>query len=242
MVAAGPLRIVLLPGMDGTGDLFSPFVDALSPSLSADIVSYPANRALNYRELESLIRSHLPAAPYILLGESFSGPLAIAIAATQPPHLRGVVLCCTFAQDPRPALSAIGGTLPTRWAMRWIPPHWLARLAQPFLLGRFSTRVLLDLLKSALRKVSPEVMAARTREIRQVNVVGKLSSLNMPVLYLGAEQDRIVRPTASRLLTKHLPNMKLVTIEGPHCLLQASPRATAEVIEDFAASLARKTP
>jgi pimeloyl-[acyl-carrier protein] methyl ester esterase len=74
--------LVLLPGMDGTGALRSEFVTALAPAIQSIVVSYPAERALGYIELEAVVRSKLPSdRSYVLLGESFSGPIAIAIAA-----------------------------------------------------------------------------------------------------------------------------------------------------------------
>ncbi|UUZ51553.1 alpha/beta hydrolase [Massilia sp. B-10] len=49
------------------------------------------------------MRSRLPPAePYFLLGESFSGPVAIALAAERPPMLLGLILSCTFARNPLP--------------------------------------------------------------------------------------------------------------------------------------------
>ena len=34
--------LVLLPGMDGTGDLFAPLLSALPPALRTIVVRYPA--------------------------------------------------------------------------------------------------------------------------------------------------------------------------------------------------------
>src|SRR5690349_144022 len=101
--------LVLLPGMDGTDTLRSEFIAALRPTIEASVVSYPADRAFGYIELEAIAHSKLPTdGPYVLLGESFSGPIAISIAAKHPPGLIGLVLCCSFASTPRPILGAIG--------------------------------------------------------------------------------------------------------------------------------------
>ena len=103
-----PIRLVLLPGMDGTGDLFEPLQEALDPRTRVDIVRYPGSGPQGYDELEPRIRAQLPAdEPFVLLGESFSGPLAIAIAATPPPGLRGLILCCSFARAPAPGLALL---------------------------------------------------------------------------------------------------------------------------------------
>jgi pimeloyl-ACP methyl ester carboxylesterase len=88
---------VLLPGLDGTGDLFAPVVDALGPNVPTQIVRYPLSHASDYATCEAIARAALPTdRPYVLLGESFSGPIAVSIAATAPPGLRGLILCSTF--------------------------------------------------------------------------------------------------------------------------------------------------
>src|SRR5262245_59360933 len=101
--------LVLLPGMDGTSKLREEFVAALRPTIEATVVSYPNDQVLGYPKLEALVRSALPAdRPYILLGESFSGPIAIAIAASCPAGLVGLILCGSFARNPRPILGSLG--------------------------------------------------------------------------------------------------------------------------------------
>jgi pimeloyl-ACP methyl ester carboxylesterase len=74
--------LVLLPGLDGTGKLFAEFVEALKSVVECVVVAYPCDQPMGYGELEGLVVSALPKdRPFVLLGESFSGPLAIRIAA-----------------------------------------------------------------------------------------------------------------------------------------------------------------
>ena len=76
--------LVLLPGLDGTGLLFQPLVECLPDAIEPVVVSYPPDQKLGYEELLPLVLERLPAAPFVLLGESFSGPLAVMAAATAP--------------------------------------------------------------------------------------------------------------------------------------------------------------
>jgi pimeloyl-ACP methyl ester carboxylesterase len=70
------------------------------------IITYPPNIPLSYTALESLVRESLPTdRPFVLLGESFSGPIAISLSARQLPQQVGLVLCSTFARNPRPIFS-----------------------------------------------------------------------------------------------------------------------------------------
>src|SRR5688500_11473406 len=76
----GPL-LVLLPGLDGTGRLFRGFVECLPASVESIIVPLPPDAA-DYDSIAQSISNRLPRArPLVLLGESFSGPLALKIAS-----------------------------------------------------------------------------------------------------------------------------------------------------------------
>src|ERR1700678_115896 len=66
-------KLVLLPGLDGTGKLFVEFLMALDLGSSAQVVSYPPDIPLGYDELEPLVRAALPTrGRFVILGESFS--------------------------------------------------------------------------------------------------------------------------------------------------------------------------
>ena len=73
---------MLLPGLDGAGELFQSFLKVLPSSLTPQVASYQTEQYLTYKELVSLVQSVLsPKEPFVLLGESFSGPLSIKAAA-----------------------------------------------------------------------------------------------------------------------------------------------------------------
>src|SRR5689334_15820463 len=97
--------LVVLPGLDGTATQLNDFVQALGSEFhEVTIVKYPRDQLLGYVELESLVRAALPVdRSFILLGESFSGPIALSIAASNPAGLAGIVLCASFAKAPIPA-------------------------------------------------------------------------------------------------------------------------------------------
>ena len=94
-------KLVLLPGMDGTGELFDSFVKALPQSFTTEIVRYPPNRCLTSSELLHLVDSNaFGSEPFVLIAESFSSPLAIQWAATNPLNLKGLVICAGFTTSP----------------------------------------------------------------------------------------------------------------------------------------------
>ena len=68
------VSLVLLPGLDGTGKLFTPLINCLPDHLRPIVVSYPPDIPYGYEDLLPIVHSSLPKdKDYIILGESFSG-------------------------------------------------------------------------------------------------------------------------------------------------------------------------
>ncbi len=223
-------RLVLLPGLDGTGDLFRPFLNAVDPAARSTVVRYSLPEVSGYAECRAVAEAQLPdSEPYILVGESFSGPVAVSIAATNPPGLRGLVLVGSFVETPRLALrwlSAFINVLPTHNG-----PSWLTDF---LLLSRWATPELRQCIADAMAKVSQGAVRARLREIAHVNVSSELSKIQSPILYLRATHDRLVPRSCADRIVGLAPHAMLWEIDAPHMLLQCAPAECARAIRDFA--------
>ena len=225
------MRVVLLPGMDGTGELLAPFVRALPPGTSATVVSYPRDRPLPYADLLPLVDAAAPASePYVLVAESFSGPLAILHAAARPPGLRALVLSATFASNPLPPAARAIGVLARPSLFRIRPTESFVR---DFLAGKDVRPDVLALVMAVAAKLDPEVMAFRLRQVLAVDVEDSLPAVAVPVVYLRASRDRLVGGRAMKRIAARLPGMRSVVIDGHHLLLQTRPEEAARAIADL---------
>ena len=109
-------RLVLLPGLDGTGQLFAEFLAALPDSFTATVVSYPTNKLFPYSELRTFVSAAVPKTePFVLLAESFSTPLAVEFAASNPPNLTALVICAGFVFKPIAAWSPLAKAVARPW-------------------------------------------------------------------------------------------------------------------------------
>lgn len=227
--------LVLLPGLDGSGDFFDAWCRQLPPQWRTHVVPYPGDQPLSYDELARFVLAALPDdGPFVLLAESFSGPVAIQVAATHPAGLIGVVLCATFARNPRPILRPLLGL--TRVApVRAAPMGLLSRC----LLGAEANASWAERIRQAMDKCSVAVLRARAREVLLVDVRGLLADIRVPVLYLQAARDWVVPATALVEMQRVLPGILVARIDGPHFLLQARPGPCAERIVMFAERLTR---
>jgi pimeloyl-ACP methyl ester carboxylesterase len=211
--------------MDGTGEMLAEFAREAQAHFDAvQVIAYPRDKAMDYAALAPFVRASLPKdAPFVLLGESFSGPLALQIASSAPRGLQGVVLSTSFARDPVPMLRPFA-TLLARLPVRAVP----MRVVAWWLLGRWQTPALRAALRHALGSLAPDVLPARMRCAMQANQ--EVSAIQVPLLYLRATEDRLIEPKAGDWILSQAQRGERVVIEGPHLLLQAAPRACASAI------------
>jgi len=221
-------RLVLLPGLDGTGELFAGFIAALEGQ-TTQVIAYPPDRELDYAGHEAYVRARLPQdEDFVLLGESFSGPVSIALAATRPRRLKGLILCASFAANPLPGLGFMKPVLAVLPAAR--PP---AVLTAPWLYGGRATPALRRAHAAAMARVSAGVLKARAAAVLAVDYRAQLRKVDVPMLYLRARGDRLIPRAAARTIIELRPDTELVEIDGPHFLLQTEPDACAAVVLRF---------
>ena len=226
-----PRHIVLLPGMDGTGELFSQFVLLKPVDFDAAVVPLPQKPA-SYSDLERLIEPRIPGdVPFVILAESFSGPLAIRMAAKHPPNLRGLILCNSFAAPPR---AACWKMLPWAAIFHIPPPNFVLRR---YLAGDNASLSLLADIRRTLSNVPPQILASRLRTLLTGNSGDALRALDVPILYLRGTADRLITESAYRAIAEIVPSAKRRDIPGPHMLIQTRPAEVWQAITEFVATL-----
>ncbi len=226
------MTLVLLPGLDGTGVLMRPLVAALPAEPAPVVVTYPGDEVLGYDALLARVLAGLPRGrPFVLVGESYGGPLALRVAATRPEGLAGLVLCATFVRNPHPWLPGWTKHAVTPGLLRLFPKMSQAKM----LLGGYSTPDLRALSAEALAKVRPEVLAARVRDVLAVDVAAELASCPVPVLYLRGTKDGVVPGWNARAIRRIRPSVEVVDLPAPHLVLQTQAAAAAAAITRFAA-------
>jgi pimeloyl-ACP methyl ester carboxylesterase len=178
------------------------------------------------------VRDQLPLSePFVLLGESFSGPLAIRIAANPPTNLIGLALCATFARAPVPTL------VPLAWLAPFAPARPPMSLLAWLLLGSWATPALKSTLAEALREVRPAVLRARAVAALRSDASALMPSVRIPALQLTPSRDRLLSRSAFQTLASGLLRCHTVVVSGPHLLLQASAERCAQEVAAFALGL-----
>jgi pimeloyl-[acyl-carrier protein] methyl ester esterase len=217
--------------MDGTGKLFAEFANALSGEFEITVASYPTDACRSYSELKESVLSLLPKSDsYALLAESFSSPLAVQCAAGNPENLRALILCAGFSTSPqggwlRPFISLFAPIV-----LRFGLPAFAIR---SFLIGRDAPEALVSAVQCAVSSVRPRLLAARIRAILACDVRSELTQVRAPILYLRATEDKLVRAQSMEEILRIKADTKVISIAGPHLLIQREPRRSAEAVVGF---------
>jgi len=224
-------KLVLLPGMDGTGHLFADFVRALPDTFEVKVVGYPGNLYLSYADLLPVVHAAVPPSElFVLLAESFSTPLAIQYAATKPANLNGIILCAGFSTSPVRGWKRLLATFLAPILFRLPLPDFANR---HWLVGPGATSAILAAVRAAISRVQPKVLSARLRAILACDVRTALSQVTLPILYIEARQDRLVPVSCLEEILQINPRAVVVSIDGPHLILQREPQKAADVVNLF---------
>lgn len=217
--------------MDGTGRLFAEFAKALTGEFEITVASYPTDACRSYCELKQFVLTLFPKSDsYVLLAESFSTPLAIQCAAENPGNLKALILCAGFSTSPargwwRPFISLL---VPIVLRLK-LP----ALAVGSFLIGQNAPESLLSAVRGAVTSVQPRVLVARIRAILACDVRKELARVRVPILYLRATEDKLVPAQCAEEILNIKPDTEVISIAGPHLLIQRDPRRTAEAVAAF---------
>lgn len=224
-------RMILLPGLDGTGKMFSPLMNELPADFDCKVIAYPESLEFVWSAYaDYVMREAGDLNGAWLLAESFSGPVALTLLAKHNPKIQGLILAATFAKPPHPWLLNVTRVLPISLLARVPPPMLLLRT---FLIGWNSTPELGEALKNTLREVSPAVLAGRLKMLRAMPNLSQVPP-EIPCLYFQALKDWLINPTSFDSVHTLFPNVVKSTLWGSHLILQAEAKAAADTIREFA--------
>lgn len=222
------MKWIFLPGMDGSGKFFEPFLKVLPVRVTPVTLAFPRAEKLGYEELFEWLLPRLPRDErFLVVAESFSGPLAVRLASIGPPGMIGAVISTSFVRNPLPRVLR---RLPVEWVFRFRMPKPLVRL---ILADATAEPELYDLFYDAIHYSPGDVLAHRARAALQVDETEALAGCTLPLLFLQGTSDRLIHRSSTELVKRLRPDLPIVPISAPHFLLQMKPHECLQAIERF---------
>jgi pimeloyl-ACP methyl ester carboxylesterase len=219
------MMLILIPGLDGSGNFFEPFLDHYGRA-QAQVIPLPQSGPQDYAALTEYVLQHLPDnKDYVLLGESFGGAIAANLALRNLPRLKGVVFVAAFLSPPAWWATLLGLVLPLEATI----PTPLGRMLLRFLLaGPQASMQTMSWVQSVVGATPARIIKARIHAIRSMPAPrGKTA---IPALYLCASHDRLIAAGKFAEFSRHFSDLKLLKLESPHLILPARPEDCAKAI------------
>jgi pimeloyl-ACP methyl ester carboxylesterase len=217
--------LVLLPGMDGTGELFTEFLSYYDGDHL--VISLPESGPQEHATLASVINKQLPTEDYVLLAESFAGGIVPELLKLNPSHMKGVIFVASFLSSPNKYLLQIAKLLPIK-ALASVPLSNIVYKSLFF--GQRTSKELLSKFITVTKSIPDLVLKNRLEVMSQQRL--PITTSDIPSIYIRALSDRLIPSQKGREFTKVFSNIKYIEIEGPHFILQAQPKESARLVTE----------
>ncbi|QLB50722.1 alpha/beta fold hydrolase [Streptococcus sanguinis] len=200
------MKVIFLHGLGQDERSWKKVQEALTDVPTESLALFPRGNE-SYQEIRQATLQHLQAQkqPFILVGLSLGGLLALDLADQTLPHLKGLILSGTQYN-----------------------------LADNFLY-RLQILVFKLIPKSVFSKqgADKEQMLRILTELRKINLTDKIKKIKLPILLVCGSKDK-PNLKAAYELSKLLKDSQLHIIEkGGHTLNSQAPKTFAQIIENF---------
>ncbi|MFS1525512.1 alpha/beta fold hydrolase [Microbulbifer sp. 2304DJ12-6] len=219
------MKILLLPGLDGTGLLFRHLIEALPESLDLEAISFFDFPQSSYLEQAQRLAELFSDRQIFLVAESYSGRIAYELCSLMSGKIKGVVLIASFISPPS-KVSRLAvplcryGIKPTRLN------QWLANMVG---FNGYGSRRQVHETFFALAKTQGEGLQERARNIAQLDI--PIIKHTVPTTYIRPSRDHLVNRGAVNIIDALYCDLEIITLPGGHFIAQSKPAECARIIE-----------
>jgi pimeloyl-ACP methyl ester carboxylesterase len=235
--------VVLVPGMNGTGELFYQQVPRLQRSYRVATYSLRDDATSLDVLAGDLARAVDIVAPVerraIIVGESFGGAVALTFALKYPDHVSNLVILNSFpyfAPQVRLRLAIASLTILPWGAMSLVRHLTAFRLHSPHT-HRTEVKRFIELTAHATR----DGYINRLKLLKRFDVREQLDNIRQPTLFLASEHDHLVPAVAqARYMANRVPSSVMRILKGHgHICLIAADLDLAQVLTEWREGLNR---
>lgn len=209
--------VVLVPGMDGTGQLFYRQRPVLARSRRVATYalrdSAPTMDVL-VTDLAGVIDTVAPIdRRAIVIGESFGGTLAMSLALEHPERVSALVVLNSF-----PYFAPQFRLHLARWGLRALPWGMMSLVRRLTAFRLHSPHTHADEIRQFMaltRQASRDGYLNRLRLLTQFDIRDRLRDVRVPTLFLAASEDHLVPSVAqARYMAERVPGADIRVLDG----------------------------
>ncbi|MCU7920646.1 MAG: lysophospholipase [Candidatus Thiodiazotropha sp. (ex Epidulcina cf. delphinae)] len=217
------MKLVLLPGMDGTGELFKGFLEYYEGD--AKVIPLPMAGRQEYAALAGSLIKDLPNEEFILLAESFSGGIVQYLLKHASDRIKGVIFVASFLSPPNRLLLQMARRLPLQ-LLAGLP--FSKYFHKAMFLGMNASDEFSDRFIQVLRSMPEQILKRRIKAMADMRAPAE--KLEVPAIYIQAREDKLINRKKWLEFQQLFKHIVLYQIPGPHFILQANPSVAAVVV------------
>ena len=235
--------VVLLHGLTATGSLnWTPTIAALGARYRVIALDHRGHgRGLRSEDPFTLeacaddavaLIDALGVQKAVFVGYSMGGPIAQLVWRRHRDRVAGLVFCATAADftttpDHLPFVRALENV---RRVSRVVPRSIRLRAARPFLEGLVSDPALRDEVLGAMISHEERSIREAERAILGFRSTDWIGDVDVPVVVIVTERDRLVRPALQRQLAASITGARTIEIDAAHLAAFTRPELTANAV------------
>ncbi|MCY7355863.1 MAG: alpha/beta hydrolase, partial [Rudanella sp.] len=175
--------------------------------------------------------------PFVVVGHSMSGKVALNLASRQPDGLLGLVLLAPSPPSPEPMDEAERQRLLTTHGQRSEAEETLKKITAASISDVFQELIVTDDLRS-----SPAAWTTWLEHGSCEDISDRMPWVQVPIqIVLGSEDDHINAELMQKTVLNHFPDAQITILEGAaHVLPLEKPAEVARVVDTFATWLLSK--
>ncbi len=228
--------LVLLHGAGGTAGLWRPQLEHLEDRHSAVALDFPGHGRSSgveglgdidaYAECLAVFARHVDLRPFVAVGRSLGGAVALMLALRHPELVRGLVLTGVAARFDV-----------TADALEGLRAVVAGRRPQQFSTDAFSPATGTEVMRQVWTeqvKTDPRVTYQDLLACRAFEVGARLADIAVPALVVAGADDRLVPPAASEALARGIPGAEFAVLAGAgHVVPVERPEEFNRLVDDF---------
>lgn len=223
------MKVLLIPGMDGTGKLFRPLLDELPSDIDTQVICLNDLKTQTPIEQALEIASSIGSEEVIILSESYSGYIAYHLSLLPNLNIKHVIFAASFLENPT-------------WVIRFnkllpldlVRSGWISEIVlSPVLFAQRNNKNLVKLFMSSLKLVNNSTLRQRLKAI--ANLVRPNELVSVPCTYVQASNDYLISKRTVDAFKELCININIVKANGGHFIVQSNPHYFSKLVQGIIA-------